>query len=49
MSDQWDFYFARINDAVSSIFVDLGLRADVPVEKRPWLLWVWLELRAPQA
>ena len=25
MSDDWDFYFARVNGAVSSIFVDLGV------------------------
>jgi len=47
LSDEWDFYFARVNDAVSSIFVDLGIRADVPVESRPWLLWVWVQLQAP--
>lgn len=46
MSDEWDFYFARVNDAVSSIFVDLGVRADVPIEKRPWLLWVYVQLLA---
>ena len=49
MSDEWDFYFAKVNDAVSSIFVDLGLRPDAPNEKRPWLLWVWVEMRAPRA
>ena len=49
MSDEWDFYFARANDAVSSIFVDLGIRADVPIESRPWLLWVWVVLQAPKA
>ena len=49
MSDEWDFYFARANDAVSSIFVDLGIRKDVPVETRPWLLWVWVVLQAPKA
>jgi hypothetical protein len=48
MSDEWDFYFARVNDAVSSIFVDLGIRPDAPLEKRPWLLWVWVEMRAPR-
>ena len=48
MSDEWDFYFARVNDAVSSIFVDLGIRADVPLEKRPWLLWIWVQLQAPK-
>ena len=49
MSDQWDFYFARLNDAPASIFIDLGIKADVPLEKRPWLLWVWVQLRAPKA
>jgi hypothetical protein len=48
LSDEWDFYFARVNDAVSSIFVDLGIRDDVPVETRPWLLWVWVQLLAPK-
>jgi hypothetical protein len=46
LSDEWDFYFARVNDAVSSIFVDLGIRPDVPIEKRPWLLWVWVEMQS---
>jgi hypothetical protein len=48
LSDEWDFYFARLNDAVSSIFVDLGVRPDVPIEKRPWLLWVYVQLLAPK-
>jgi hypothetical protein len=48
LSDEWDFYFAKVNDAVSSIFVDLGLKADAPNEKRPWLLWIWVEMRAPR-
>jgi hypothetical protein len=48
LSDEWDFYFARVNDAVSSIFVDLGIREHVPVEARPWLLWVWVVLQSPK-
>jgi regulator of RNase E activity RraB len=48
LSDAWDFYFARINDAPASIFIDLGIRAEVPLEKRPWLLWVWIQLKAPK-
>ena len=35
MSDDWDFYFAKVNDAVSSIFVDLGIRPDAPNRKAP--------------
>jgi hypothetical protein len=49
LSDDWDFYFARVDGAVSSIFVDLGMRPDVPLEKRPWLLWVFVTLEAPSA
>jgi len=49
LSDDWDFYFARINDAVSSVFVDLGQRPDAPVEKRPWLLWVWIVMQSPKS
>jgi hypothetical protein len=48
LSDEWDFYFARINDAPASIFIDLGVAPQVPLEKRPWLLWVWVPLKAPK-
>ncbi|HET9475243.1 MAG TPA: DUF695 domain-containing protein, partial [Steroidobacteraceae bacterium] len=48
MSDEWDFYFARVDDAPAAIFIDLGIRAEVPLEKRPWLLWVWTQLQAPK-
>ncbi|HTU65811.1 MAG TPA: DUF695 domain-containing protein [Steroidobacteraceae bacterium] len=48
MSDEWDFYFGKVNDAVSSIFVDLGLRPDAPNEKRPWLLWIWVTMKSPR-
>lgn len=39
MSDEWDFYFANVNDALASLFVDLGIRDSVPDRDRPWLLW----------
>lgn len=48
MSDHWDFYFARVNDVESSLFVDLGVRKDVPVAERPWLLWIWVHMNSPQ-
>ena len=48
MSDEWDFFFANVNDAVASIFVNLGMRAEVPIEARPWLLWVIIELQSPR-
>jgi hypothetical protein len=49
LSDDWDFYFARVDGAVSAIFVDLGVRPQVPLEKRPWLLWVFVTLKSPNA
>ncbi len=48
MADDWDFYFARIDDAVSSIYLNLGLRDSAPNEKQPWLLWVFVEMQSPR-
>jgi hypothetical protein len=48
VADDWDFYFARIDDAVASIYLNLGLRADAPNEKQPWLLWVFVEMQTPR-
>ena len=48
MSDEWDFFFASVDDAVVSIFVDLGVRPQVPIEERPWLLWVHVDMQSPR-
>jgi regulator of RNase E activity RraB len=48
LSDEWDFFFASVDDAVVSIFVDLGIRPEVPIEARPWLLWVHLDMLSPR-
>ena len=48
MSDDWDFFFASADAAVVSIFVDLGVRPEVPIEARPWLLWVHVEMLSPR-
>src|SRR5262249_29302165 len=48
MSESWDFYFARVNGTLASLFVDLGLRPSVPGPDRPCLLWVFVEMRAPR-
>ena len=46
MSDNWDSYFCNVNDALSSIFVDLGICATAPDPLRPHLLWIWVPMRA---
>lgn len=28
--------------------VDLGLRGQAPIEKKPWLLWVWVYMQTPR-
>lgn len=48
MSDKWDFYFCRVNDVLSSLFVDLGARNTAPDPDRPHLLWVWVPFRQPR-
>jgi regulator of RNase E activity RraB len=48
LSDEWDFFFASVDDAIVSIFVDLGIRPEVPIEERPWLLWVHVDMQAPR-
>jgi uncharacterized protein (TIGR01619 family) len=44
MSDEWNFYFCNVNDALASIAVDLGLHKLTPDQTRPILLWVWVYL-----
>lgn len=48
MSDQWDFYLCLVEDAPTSMFVDLGARDAAPDGHRPYLLWVWVTMRHPR-
>lgn len=48
MSDRWDFYLANVNDEPASIFVNLGIRDEVPDRNRHWLLWVWVYMLDPK-
>lgn len=48
MSDEWDFYFCRVDDKPASIFVDLGIRADVPIADLVDLTWLRLYLQRPR-
>lgn len=49
MSNQWDFYFCRIDDRPASIALDLGIAAAVPDGDRPWLISVRLPMQRPRA
>ena len=48
MTENWRSYFCNVNDRLASIFVNLGLRSDVPILSKPWLLWVWVYFRSPR-
>jgi uncharacterized protein (TIGR01619 family) len=48
MSNDWDFYSCRVDDEPASIFVDLGIRRDVPLGNRQYMAFVRLFMRAPR-
>ena len=45
--EDWDFYRCNVNDRLSSIYVDLGLRSLTPIQYLPTLRWLWIKLRYP--
>lgn len=49
MSQDWDFYFLRVDDKPASIFVDLGLANEAPLERFPYMAYVQLQMNAPRA
>jgi uncharacterized protein (TIGR01619 family) len=48
MSDKWNFYFTKIEDRDASIFVDLGIRDDVPDRKRPVMFEIEMPFLTPR-
>jgi Family of unknown function (DUF695)/Regulator of ribonuclease activity B len=48
MSDDWDFYFCRVDDRPASIFVDLGVAATAPIKSLPVIGYIRVRMRAPR-
>jgi hypothetical protein len=48
MTDSWDFYFCHVDDALASIYLNLGIHERAPEPGRPCLFWVWLQMLEPQ-
>jgi hypothetical protein len=48
MSDDWDFYFLRVDDEPASIFVDLGVRDDAPVMSHPSMAYLRVQMLRPR-
>ena len=44
----WGHYFTNVNGALASVALDRRLRPKVPIESRPHLLWVKVQLRSPK-
>ncbi len=49
MSDDWDIYLLRVDDAPASVFVDLGLHETAPVDGFLWLGYVRVSMRQPRS
>jgi uncharacterized protein (TIGR01619 family) len=49
MTDNWKPYLCNVNGKLASIFVNLGLRGEVPILSKPWLLWTWVHFQTPRA
>ncbi len=47
MSDQWEMYFAPVDEEPAAILVDLGIAESIPDDERPMLLWMWLQMQSP--
>jgi regulator of RNase E activity RraB len=48
MDQDWTSYFFNADDHPVSVFVNLGIRADVPIPSNPWRLGVQVSLQNPR-
>lgn len=48
MGDDWDFYSLRVDDEPASIFVDLGIRAEAPIQSHPTMAYVRVLMLKPR-
>jgi len=46
---KWNFYLCNVNDKQASIYLNLALREEAPIDSMPWLLWVWVDLKTPRS
>jgi hypothetical protein len=48
LSDNWDFYFCQVDGKLASIFVDLGIRPDVPLKNYCEMAYLRLYMQRPR-
>lgn len=49
MSDDWDFYALLVDSEPASIYLDLGLAQNAPIESQPHLAYVRVQMRRPRS
>src|SRR5882672_6277035 len=49
MSDDWDFNFLRVDDKPASIFVDLGIAREAPIEALPVMAYIRVYMKNPRS
>ena len=49
MSDEWDFFALRVDDAPASIFVDLGIAKEAPIRTFSRMAYLRVLMRNPRA
>src|SRR6202035_4235601 len=47
MAENRESYSSEINDKPASIAVNLELAGSAPIQSKPLLLWVWVQLKSP--
>src|SRR5262245_27922136 len=47
MTENWDFFLCRVDDKPASIFVNLGLADEAPIEGLPCMAYVTVWMKAP--
>lgn len=48
MSKNWDFYALLVDSEPASIYLDLGLAQDAPIESQPHMAYVRIPMRQPR-
>jgi regulator of RNase E activity RraB len=48
MSEHWDFYLSRVDDAHASFFVDMGIARDAPFDDLRYMAHVRLFMKSPR-
>ena len=46
--EDWDFYFSNVDDILGSFYVDLGLAKVAPLNDKPNLVWVSVNMNNPR-